>query len=224
MALGNTKATVSPQAEEYLEAVCRILDRGETATPTELARELDIAPPSALGMIRRLADQQLVEYSRRDGARLTPLGRQRADALRRRHRLAERLLTDLLGIPWERVHDIACRFEHVIDDEVESYLVSALHHPDTCPHGNPLDTRVELAWLPLTSLEISRTGIVRCVLDETESALDYLNHAGLRPGARVTVCDRAPFDGPFTVEVGGARHALSPAMAGTLLVELEATA
>jgi len=224
MALGNMKASVSPQAEEYLEAVCRILDRGETATPTELARELEISPPSVLGMIRRLADQQLVTYSRQGGAQLTPLGRERADALRRRHRLAERLLVDLLGIPWERVHEIACRFEHVIDDEVEGYLARALHHPETCPHGNPLDDRPQPVWQPLTALQPGQAARLRRVLDETETALTYLSHLGLRPGARVVVCDRAPFDGPLTVEVDGARHALSPAMAGTLLVEPEVAA
>lgn len=221
MALGNGKQAVSPQAEEYLEAVCRILDRGETATPTELARELAISPPSVLGMIRRLAEQGLLTYSRQDGARLTAQGRERADALRRRHRLAERLLTDVLGVPWARVHEIACRFEHVIDDEVEVYLDAALNHPDTCPHGNPLRAPEPHAWRALTALAPGQTGTLRCVQDETADALDYLSHAGLQPGARVTVCDRAPFDGPLTVEVEGARHALSPAMAGTLLVETE---
>jgi len=219
--MSSVKYEVSPQAEEYLEAVCRILDRGEVATPTELARELEIAPPSALGMIRRMADQRLLTYSRRDGARLTDLGQQRADTLRRRHRLAERLLTDLLGVPWERVHDIACRFEHVIDEEVEPYLASALDHPTTCPHGNPLDVTAADNWKPLTSLAPGQSGCLRRVIDETEPTLDYLARLGLRPGACVAVCDVAPFDGPLTVEINGGRHALSRPMADCLLVEME---
>jgi len=221
MVMSNVKHTVTPQAEEYLEAVCRILDRGEVATPTELARELEIAPPSALGMIRRMADQRLLTYTRQDGARLTDIGKQRADILRRRHRLAERLLTDLLGVPWARAHDIACRFEHVIDEEVEPYLTKALDHPTTCPHGNPLDVAVNDAWKPLISLEPGQTGCLRRVADESDPTLDYLARLGLRPGARVTVCARAPFDGPLTVEVESERHALSRAMAGNLLVEVE---
>jgi len=215
------KHEVSPQAEEYLEAVCRILDRGEVATPTELARELEIAPPSALGMIRRMADQQLLTYSRQGGAQLTDLGKQRADILRRRHRLAERLLTDLLGVPWERAHDIACRFEHVIDEEVEPYLANALDNPTTCPHGNPLDIAAADEWEPLTDLAPGRSGRLRRVIDETEPTLDYLARLGLRTGARVTVRALAPFDGPLTVEVDSERHAISREMADCLLVEVE---
>lgn len=221
MVMSNAKNEVSPQAEEYLEAVCRILDRGDVATPTELARELEIAPPSALGMIRRMADQRLLTYSRRNGAQLTELGQERADALRRRHRLAERLLTDLLGVPWERVHDIACRFEHVIDEEVEAYIANALDHPTTCPHGNPLDVVAEHRWSPLASLQPGQSGCLRRVVDETEPTLEYLARLGLRPGARVTVCNVAPFDGPLTVEIHGERHALSRPMADCLLVEVE---
>jgi DtxR family Mn-dependent transcriptional regulator len=221
MAIGEVKRDVSSQAEEYLEAVCRILDRGEVATPTELARELEIAPPSALGMIRRMVDQQLLIYSRRDGAQMTALGRQRAHALRRRHRLAERLLTDLLGIPWERVHDIACRFEHVIDDEVEEYLAQALDHPTTCPHGNPLNAGMEDPWQPLSEVALGGSAVLRRVVDESEEMLEYLNRLQLRPGTRVTVCAEAPFDGPLTVAVAGERHAVSRAMADSLLVEIE---
>ncbi|MHB0940044.1 MAG: metal-dependent transcriptional regulator [Armatimonadota bacterium] len=220
MVTSNVKYEVTPQAEEYLEAVCRILDRGEVATPTELARELEISPPSALGMIRRMADQQLLTYSRQEGARLTEQGQERADILRRRHRLAERLLTDLLGVPWERVHDIACRFEHVIDEEVEPYLATALDHPTTCPHGNPLDAAAEDRWEPLTSLQPGQTGCLRRVIDETEPTLGYLAQLGLRPGANVLVCAQAPFDGPLTVEINSERHALSRAMADCLLVEV----
>lgn len=221
--LGEQLAAMSAQAQEYLEAICRIQDRGDMATPTELARELGLAPPSVLGMMRRLADQQLLTYSRQTGAQLTPCGQEHADAVRRRHRLAERLLTDLLGIPWERAHHIACRFEHVIDEEVESYLIEALHHPDTCPHGNPLDITAVERYLPLTALAIGQSGRLRRVVDETAPTLDYLTHLRLRPGVQVTVCDYAPFDGPLTVEVEGERHAVSRVMATSLLIEPEAT-
>ena len=222
MAVEEAKREVTSQAEEYLEAVCRILDRGEVATPTELARELVVSPPSVLGMVRRLVDQGLLSYSRHNGAQLTELGRLRADSLRRRHRLAERLLTDLLGIPWERVHDIACRFEHVIDDEVETYLATALDHPTTCPHGNPLDIAVNERWQPLTALAVGSSGILRQVVDESEPTLEYLSRLSLRPGARVTINAHAPFDGPLTISVNdGQGHAVSRRMGDMLLVEVE---
>jgi len=214
---------VSAQAEEYLEAICRIQDRGELATPTELAHELEIAPPSVLGMLKRLEEQGLLNYARHAGAVLTERGQRCADTLRRRHRLAERLLTDLLGMPWERAHHIACRFEHVIDSEVEDYLQQALHYPATCPHGNPLSLPTDAQWRALSTLHTGQSAQLRCIKDETPLTLDYLNRIGLRPGVQLTVCDLAPFDGPLTIKVGEERQALSRDMANCLLVEVEGT-
>lgn len=213
--------TVSAQAEEYLEAICRIQDRGEPATPTELAHELAIAPPSVLGMLKRLEEQGLLNYARREGAVLTERGQHCADTLRRRHRLAECLLTDLLGMPWERAHHIACRFEHVIDSEVEAYLQQALHYPTTCPHGNPLFHSADAHWRALSTLPPGQSALLRCIKDETPPTLDYLNRLGLRPGVRVTVCEAAPYDGPLTIKVHDERQALAREMANHLLVEIE---
>lgn len=215
---------VSAQAEEYLEAICRIQDRGEPATPTELAHELAIAPPSVLGMLKRLEEQGLLHYARGAGAVLTEHGQRCAETLRRRHRLAECLLTDLLGMPWERAHQIACRFEHVIDTEVEEYLLQALHFPTTCPHGNPLFPSAEAHWCALTTVHPGQSALLRCIKDETPPTLDYLNRLGLRPGVRLTVCDFAPYEGPLTILVHGERQALARAMAHYLLVEIEGEA
>ncbi|HEY3379848.1 MAG TPA: metal-dependent transcriptional regulator [Armatimonadota bacterium] len=217
---------LTAQGEEYLEAICRISERGEAVTPTELARELGVAPPSVLGMLKRLEEQGLLSYARQTGAHLSESGSFAAERLRRRHRLAERMLTDLLGMPWERAHDVACRFEHVIDDEVEGYLRAALHGPTTCPHGNPLDGHAATAttgWRSLVALAPGETGILRCVVDESAAMLEYLIALQLLPGVRVTVCAHAPFDGPLTVEVDGKRHAVSRQMAAHLLVEVEET-
>lgn len=208
------------QGEEYLEAICRIADRGEVATPTELARELSVAPPSVLGMLRRLQHQGFVHYARKTGAVLTASGMACADRLRRRHRLAECLLTDLLGMPWARAHEVACRFEHVIDDEVEGYLLEALHHPATCPHGNPVGGDPD-AWPALATLEPGQTGILRCITDESVPLLDYLTALRLTPGARVTVRACAPFDGPLMLEVEQRLHAVSREVAARLKVEIK---
>ncbi|MHB9024289.1 MAG: metal-dependent transcriptional regulator [Armatimonadota bacterium] len=214
-------ADLTSQAQEYLEAVCRIADRGDSVTLKALADELHVAPPSAIGMLKRQEEQGLLTYSRNTGVQLTDRGRQCAAVLRRRHRLAECLLTDLLAIPWERAHEIACRFEHVIDDEVEGYLAVALDHPDTCPHGNPITEIPTPPLVPLTTLDSGSAGRLRRVVDETDPFLSYLHELRLQPGTRVTVCERAPFDGPLTVEIEGVRHALSREMADHLLVEKE---
>lgn len=214
-------APVSPQMEEYLEAICRIRDRRALAGPTELAHELGVAPPSVLGMLLRMEKLGLIGYARSAGATLTKRGSARAARLRRRHRLAERMLTDLLRMPWERAHEAACRFEHVIDDEVERLLQEALHHPATCPHGNPLDPTATRSWTPLATLGAGQSGRLRQVIDESSANLGYLRQIQLLPGTRVTVCSEAPDQGPLTVEVKGTRHALARSMAECLLVEKE---
>lgn len=212
---------MTPQAEEYLEVMLRIQEYSDTVSPSELARELNVAAPSAVGMLRRLAEQGLVDYPPRAGATLTARGRLLAEALRRRHRLAERLLTDLLQVPWERVHEIACRFEHVIDDEVEGYLRAALGDPVTCPHGNPINGVPTAGLRPLSALAVGESARLRCVTGESTPMLTYLESSHLIPGAEVTVCALAPQDGPLTVEVDGERFALARGMAAHLLVEDE---
>ncbi|MBI5787549.1 MAG: metal-dependent transcriptional regulator [Candidatus Schekmanbacteria bacterium] len=210
---------ITSQGEEYLEAVCRIRERGIQVTATELAQSLNLAPPSVLGMLKRLEEQGMLSYSRQKGVLLTEKGELHAHNLRRRHRLAERLLTDLLGMPWERAHEVACRFEHIIDDEVEKYLLEALHYPHTCPHGNPIDTQDQEIYQPLTTLSVGQTGYLRRILDESSETLNYLHGMSLIPGAEVTVYAVAPSDGPLTVDVAGNRFAISRVMAGQLLVE-----
>ncbi|MFA5810509.1 MAG: metal-dependent transcriptional regulator, partial [Thermoleophilia bacterium] len=196
-------------------------DRGALVTPTEMANELALSPPSVLGMLRRLEEQGLVTYTRQTGVLLTKRGQICANTLRSRHRLAERLLTDLLGMPWARAHDVACRFEHVIDDEVEKYLIVALRHPTTCPHGNPFDNEAVESWRPLTTLSPGQSGRLRRIMNESTDILNYLSQMKLLPGVKVTICAAAPSDGPLTVEVEGLRFAVSRAMADRLLVEYE---
>ncbi len=212
---------ITTQAEEYLEAVSRISDRGTQVTPTELSRELKVTPTSVLGMLHRMEEQGLSTYSRQTGVILTEHGRACAETIRRRHRLAERLLTDILNVPWERVHDIACRFEHVIDDELEPYLVRVLRNPTTCPHGNSLliEGETTLALLhPLNTLEAGQTAAVVRIVDESTPLLTYLGELGICPGVTVKVINIAPFAGPLMIEIGEAQHALAREVAEHVLV------
>lgn len=216
-----TPAEITTQTEEYLEAVSRIIDRGDLVTPTELSRELKVTPTSVLGMLRRMEEQGLACYSRQTGVILTARGKASAERIRRRHRLAERLLTDILGVPWERVHDIACRFEHVIDDELEPYLLQALHNPTTCPHGNSLLVvgETSLALHPLNTLKAGQTAAVVRIVDESTPLLTYLGELGVYPGVTITVTAIAPFDGPLMITIATTQHAISREVAEHILVQ-----
>src|SRR5205823_13080070 len=102
-----------------------------------LAERLGHAPPSVSEMIGRLRGDGFIESEKR-ALRLTAKGRKRAESVVRKHRLAERLLTDVIGLEWHKTHSEACRWEHVISDDVEAHLVELLGNPTTCPHGNPI--------------------------------------------------------------------------------------
>src|SRR5919199_6706146 len=126
-----------PPLEEYLEAIYEFEDEGTHVIQARLAEHLGHSAPSVSEMIRRLKAEGWVEVRQRS-LQLTPKGRHRAESVVRKHRLAERMLTDVIGLPWHKTHLEACRWEHVISDEVEQRLVAVLDNPATCPHGNPI--------------------------------------------------------------------------------------
>src|ERR1700735_3628084 len=126
-----------PPLEEYLEAIHELEEEGATVIQARLAERLGHSAPAISEMVRRLRGEGYIQADGRSLS-LTPTGRARAESVVRKHRLAERLLTDIIGLPWHRSHLEAGRWEHVISDEVEARLAEALGHPTTCPHGNPI--------------------------------------------------------------------------------------
>ena len=126
-----------PPLEEYLEAIWELEEEGVQVIQARLAEHLGHSAPSVSEMVRRLRTDGYVALDGRSLS-LTDKGRTRAVSVVRKHRLAERLLTDVIGIPWHKTHEEACRWEHVISDEVEERLVVLLGNPATCPHGNPI--------------------------------------------------------------------------------------
>lgn len=210
--------------EEYLESIYKLHHRGIKVIGARLAEDLGLSPPTVTEMLRRLRLEGFIEVSPGKEVILTPKGVEAAEVLVRRHRLSERLLTDILGMPWSVAHDEACKFEHVISPEVELYLVKALDYPTTCPHGNPIpgagDPTEHL--VRLSDSPPGAVGILRCVEAEDEALLRYVEGLGLVPGARIQVIDFAPFGGPICVETGGeSRVFVGLAAAERLLVKLD---
>jgi DtxR family Mn-dependent transcriptional regulator len=208
--------------EEYLEAVYRLEREGPGVTTSGLAIELGVAPASVSGMLKRLAGEGYLEYRARGEARLSPKGLAVAVRVMRRHRLAERLLTDVLGMPWDEVHEEACRLEHAISANVEKRLMVLLGDPVTCPHGLPIppaDLSEPLRpGVPLAQLTTGDTATVTEVTEELSEMLRYLGQIGVRPGAEVRIVDKAPLGGPMTIDVGETRNAISLELARTISV------
>lgn len=209
--------------EDYLKAIYELERVGGAAATTEIAQRLEIAPASVSGMIRRLADQGLLEHERYRGVRLTDDGRRVALRMIRRHRIIEAYLTQRLGYPWDRVHDEAERLEHAATDELVDRMASALGEPKVDPHGDPIPTREgeidESVHRTLAELRPGESGRVVSVSDRDGARLRYLGELGLTPGVEVEVIERAPFDGPIAVRVRGARQQIGPGLASIVRVQ-----
>ncbi|HEY7683198.1 MAG TPA: metal-dependent transcriptional regulator [Gemmatimonadales bacterium] len=208
-------------AEDYLKAIYQLTAQGRAAGTNELAEALDLAPASVSGMLRRLAEQRLVDHEPYRGVTLAPNGRQIALRIVRRHRILEAYLVGFLGYGWEDVHSEAERLEHAVSDSLIERMASALGHPTVDPHGDPIPTAegtiAELIYTPLTEIPEGETAEIRRVDTSQPDRLRYIAGFGLTPGTQARVVDRQPFHGPITVEVLGRRHVLGNEIARLLL-------
>jgi DtxR family Mn-dependent transcriptional regulator len=210
-----------PPLEEYLEAVYELQEEGTPVIQARLAERLGHAPPSVSEMIGRLRADGFLESEGR-ALRLTAKGRKRAESVVRKHRLAERLLTDIIGLEWHKTHLEACRWEHVISDDVEARLIVILGNPSTCPHGNPIPG-APAPKRHLTALADSEPGdrirlerVTEQVETDTRS-LTYLDSHGFIPGVDAEVRAKAA-DGTLTLEVDDGTVSIRPALAAQLYV------
>jgi DtxR family transcriptional regulator, Mn-dependent transcriptional regulator len=213
-----------PPVEEYLQAIASLGEDGRPVIQARIAERLAKTPPSVGEMLERLIQEG---YLRRSGRNytLTKKGRSVAESVTRKHRLAERLLVDVIGLPWHLVHREADRWEHVISDEVEARLVQLLGDPAACPHGNPipgsanspstLSDQTILADIPAgQSIRLVR------LTEEVEldlPTLRYLDDAGFIPGRTATVQSRGP-DRTLLLEVDGKTLAVGPDLSQRLYV------
>jgi DtxR family transcriptional regulator, Mn-dependent transcriptional regulator len=215
---------VSEAAQDYLKAIWKLEQAGAMST-TALADALGVSPASATAMLKKLAVLGLVEHERYHGASLTPAGERMALEVIRHHRLLELYLMEALGLTWDQVHEEAERLEHHLSDVLEARIDRALGFPTRDPHGDPIPSP-ELRLVSddkvcLADVEAGSMAVVRRVPDADPELLRYLATLGLVPAEEVTVLDRAPFDGPVTVEVRGARHAIGRSLAAQIEVGAE---
>jgi len=206
------ETAVSMGTEEYLEAIYRLEEKKGSAKTMDLARELKVVPGSVTNTIESLERRGLVRHEPYKGVKLTEKGRKLALKVLMRHRLAERLLTDVLHVDWSEVHDAACKLEHAIAAHIIKPLEKTLGHPKTCPHGNPIPTAcggiIEEKSEPLVNLSPKERGVIVKITEEDPSILQHLATLGLILGVSVEVEQKAPFGGPVTVRVGEASYTL----------------
>lgn len=197
------KITISK--ENYLKTIAEAESEGEVVIAATLVRWLNVSAPAVGMAIRRLKRDGMIDVNAEGHISLTPAGRSIANRLLHRHHLIERMLTEIFGMEWFRVHDEAEQLEHAVSEEFERLLVERLGAGGACPHGNlvgmdsPADRR-DRGWRPLA--EIDKPALVVSVFERDRRLLEYLNGIGIRPGVAVTVQSRN-YDDTLTLSVNG---------------------
>ena len=194
--------------QDYLKHIYELTENGESASTNALAKKLKISAPSVTGMVQKLANAKpaLVEYQKHQGVTLTKEGRRAALEVIRHHRLLEAWLVQTLGYTWDEVHEEAERLEHVISEDFERRIATAMGNPLRDPHGELIPTADLMMPLedttPLSALRPEQTGTIQCIKDPDADLLRYLESQGLVPGAQIEVREYSPFDHNLTVKVG----------------------
>jgi len=219
---------LSQATQDYLKAIYKLTDVYGRATTSHLAEDLSVRPASVTGMLQKMAQTAppLVEYTKHQGAVLTAAGTEAALEIVRHHRLIELFLHEILGFPWDEVHEEAERLEHAISEKMERRIAEVLGHPVRDPHGQVIPTR-DLELSPTTEFSLDKLrppqrAVVRRVHDEDPGLLRYLERIGLHPKARLVVLEFIPFDGNLRVQVDGEKEpiVLGPKVTSQLFVDV----
>ncbi len=200
-------ATILTRSErETLKSLYRLSRDGGDAHTGALADALGVSPATATATVKRLAERGLLDHKLYRGVELTPSGRAEAVSAIRRHRIVERFLADMLGYAWNEADRLATAFEHDLPQEVEDRLYVALDRPQSCPHGFPIPAP-EVGYIPtmppLYDLEPGDVALVAVPGSTDPEIIKFLDTLGLRPGVRVEVREKHPFDGPLVLRVDG---------------------
>jgi DtxR family Mn-dependent transcriptional regulator len=200
--------TLSRSVEDYLKAIYGLSEQGDPASTSAIADALEIQPASVTGMVKRLAEAELVEHVPYRGVRLTEEGAREALRILRRHRIIETYLCQRLGYTWDDVHDEAERMEHAVSDVLIERMAAALEFPSHDPHGAPIPTSAgEIETTDFATLADVKPGSqvrVRAVRDEDPEHLRSMEAKGLMPGTRIVVDSEQAAAGSVAVRVGRA--------------------
>src|SRR5271165_1466867 len=183
-------ASVTVAEEEYLQILFWLQEAGLPMTGANVVRAMQLSAPTVHEMVQRLERDG---YITRDADRtiaFTASGVEQAEGIVRRHRLIERFLTDVLGIPWDEVHEEAERLEHAMSPVLEERMLAAIGDAKTCPHGHPIVAGGRAAGVPLADVEPGASVRVLRFENEAEDLLHYLKAAGLEPGLEGTLAER----------------------------------
>jgi DtxR family Mn-dependent transcriptional regulator len=168
--------------EEYLQSIFWLQEAGLPMTAANLARAMQLSAPTVHEMLGRLERDGYIQRNASKRIEFTADGLEHARGIVRRHRLIERFLTDVLGIPWDEVHEEAERLEHAMSPVLEQRMLAAIGNAKTCPHGHPIEAGKRVAGVPLADVEVGAKVRILRFENEAEDLLHYLKDAGVEPG------------------------------------------
>jgi DtxR family Mn-dependent transcriptional regulator len=205
--------------EEYLQSMYWLMEAGLPITGANIARALQLSPPTVHEMIGRLERDGYVVRADDKSLEFTEPGRGHAEKIVRRHRMIERFLTDVLGVPWDEVHEEAERLEHAMSPVLEERMRAAIGDATTCPHGHPIVEGAREQGVLLADVEVEASVLVLRFENEAEELLHYLKRAGLHPGLEGKVQSS---DGrSVVIASAGGRHEISRSVAETVSVRAD---
>jgi len=212
--MSHVNATVAE--EEYLQTIFWLKEAGLPMTAANVARAMQLSAPTVHEMIGRLERDGYVTRTEDKHLHFTEQGLDHAHGIVRRHRLIERFLTDVLGIPWDEVHEEAERLEHAMSPVLEERMLAAIGDAKTCPHGHPIEAGNRIDGVPLADVAEGASIQVLRFENEAEDLLHYLKDSGLEPGLRGEVV--AGSDDQVSVRIDGAEVTVTRSVAETVAV------
>jgi DtxR family Mn-dependent transcriptional regulator len=212
-----TSDTATVAEEEYLQILFWLQEAGLPMTGANVARAMQLSPPTVHEMIGRLERDGYVTRGEDKAIAFTADGAEQAEGIVRRHRLIERFLTDVLGVPWDEVHEEAERLEHAMSPVLEQRMLAAIGDVQTCPHGHPIVAGARETGVPLADVALGASVRILRFENEAEDLLHYLKGTGLEPGLEGTLAVRD--EEHVIVQVAdGRRCAVTPSVAETVSV------
>jgi len=173
--------------EEYLQSLYWLLEAGLPMTGANLSRAMQLSAPTVHEMLGRLERDGYIDRSQGRGIQFTRQGQEHAEQIVSRHRMIERFLTDVVGVPWDDVHEEAEHLEHAMTPRFEAYVRSAVGDARTCPHGHPIRVGQRIDGVPLADCAPGAEVTILRFENEAEDLLHYLKDAGIEPGLTGTV-------------------------------------
>ncbi len=202
--------------EEYLQTLFWLFEAGLPMTGANLARAMQLSAPTVSEMVGRLERDGYVARGEDRSIAFTPDGRAQAEEVVSRHRLIERFLTDVVGVPWDDVHEEAEHLEHAMTPRFEAYVRASVGDAPTCPHGHPIQVHNRIPGVPLADCEVGAKVRIMRFENEAEDLLHYLKAAGIEPGREGEIAASEPEE--VVVAFGEHRAEVSRSVAETVSV------